>query len=118
LERDHAGQNYSVPNRRPARRFPTAIVTFRVVTGQRLRIGIVLGDRLFHQAHRLVFVRPGLQGQLGQSAPPRCVSEAQRPLGMGLGHLLVGVRRLSARRGASAASAAWPSDHLARAARN
>jgi hypothetical protein len=29
LERDHAGQNYSVPNRRPARRFPTAIVTFR-----------------------------------------------------------------------------------------
>ncbi len=49
------------------------------LAGQGFRVGIVFGDRLFHQAQRLIRVRPGVPGGLGQSAPPHLIGKAQRP---------------------------------------
>src|SRR5262245_41556342 len=57
----------------------------QAITGQRLRIGIGVGDRLFHQAQRLVGLRPGVQVGLPQATPPHLVGEAQRPVRMGAG---------------------------------
>src|SRR5947209_9111028 len=50
------------------------------VTGQRLGIGIILRDRLFHQPHWLV--RPGVERWLLHPRPPGLVPEAQDPVGM------------------------------------
>jgi hypothetical protein len=55
----------------------------QAVAGQRLRVRIVLGNRLLDQAQRPVVVGPGMQARGRQPAPPDLVLEAQRPLGMG-----------------------------------
>lgn len=53
------------------------------VTGDGLRLGIVLGDRLLDEAHRLPLLGPAIQGGQGQPAPPALVLETHRPLGVG-----------------------------------
>ncbi len=50
------------------------------VAGQGFGVGIVFGDRLFHQAQRLVRLGPGVQEWLGQPAPPHLIGKAQRPV--------------------------------------
>src|SRR4029453_9548134 len=54
----------------------------QAITGQGLRVWIVLGRRLFHQAQFRVLVTPGMQGRLADAAPPHFVLEAQGILGM------------------------------------
>src|SRR5215207_886103 len=66
------------------------IVEFRQVepvTGDGFRLGIILGDRLLDEAHRLAFLGPATQGRQGLSAPPALILKTHRPgLGVGLGY--------------------------------
>src|SRR5690242_4955524 len=57
----------------------------QAITGQGFGIGIRGRDRLLDQAQELVWLAPGMQGGLSESAPPGLILVAQRPLGMGLG---------------------------------
>src|SRR5918997_5980224 len=53
------------------------------VAGDGLRIGIVLGDRLFDEAHRrFARIAPAVEGRPRQAAEPALVQESYRPLGM------------------------------------
>ncbi len=52
------------------------------VASQRLRIGIVLGERLLDQAQGLVVRRPRQELREREPTPPGLVLEAQRPVGM------------------------------------
>ena len=54
------------------------------VAGQRLGVGVVVGDRLLHQPQRLRR-RPGVQGGLGQPAPPDLVAKPSAQSGSLLG---------------------------------
>src|SRR5215210_1304339 len=51
-----------------------------------LTIGVVLGDRLLDEAHRLSLLGPATQGRRSESAPPALILEAGGPLRIGLGH--------------------------------
>src|SRR4051812_21403681 len=56
------------------------------VAGDGLRIGIVLGDRLLDEAHRLSLLGPATQGGQSQPTPPALVLKTCGPLRIGLGH--------------------------------
>src|SRR5215207_2687171 len=55
------------------------------VAGDGLRIGVVLGDRLLHQAQGLSCLAPTAQSRPGQPAEPSLVQETYDPLGEALG---------------------------------
>src|SRR3954447_16510368 len=58
------------------------------VTGDGLlAIGVVLGDRLLDEAHRLSLLGPATQGRQGQPTLPALVLEARCLLGVGRSHL-------------------------------
>src|SRR5215207_2582092 len=66
------------------------LVEFRQVepvTGDGLRFGIVFGDRLLDEAHRLSLLGEATQGRQSHPAPPALVLEAYCPLGVGRSHL-------------------------------
>src|SRR5215211_2175556 len=50
------------------------------VAGDSLRIGVVLGDRLLHQAQGLSCIAPTLESRSGQPAEPGFVQETYDPL--------------------------------------
>src|SRR5918994_1340047 len=53
------------------------------VAGDGLRIGVVLGDRLFDEAHRrFARIAPAVEGRPRQAAEPGLLQESYRPLGM------------------------------------
>src|SRR5215210_851247 len=55
------------------------------VAGDGLRIGIILGDRLFDEAQRLARFAPAIEGRPGQPAEPGLVQETYHPLGATFG---------------------------------
>src|SRR5215203_4329360 len=55
------------------------------VAGDGLRVGVVLGDRLLHQAQGLSCLAPTAQSRPGQPAEPSLVQETYDPLGEALG---------------------------------
>src|SRR5215212_2222581 len=50
------------------------------VAGDSLRIGVVLGDRLFDEAQGLSCIAPTVEGRSGQATPPGLVQETYDPL--------------------------------------
>src|SRR5918995_3761333 len=56
------------------------------VAGDGLRVGIVLGDRLFDEAQRLACFAPAIEGRPRQAAEPGFVQETYDPLGTIFGH--------------------------------
>jgi len=54
----------------------------QAVTGERLRIGIAMSDRLLDQAQWLIRLRPTRQMRSRDPTPPDLVCEAERPVGM------------------------------------
>src|SRR3954452_20305916 len=57
------------------------------VAGDGLRLGIVLGERLLNEAHRLALFGPTAQSWQSKPAPPTFVLKARYPFGIGLGYL-------------------------------
>src|SRR5215210_3743796 len=57
------------------------------VTGDSLRIRVVLSDRLLEEAQRLSLLGPAIQGRQSQPTPPTLVLETHCPLGVGRSHL-------------------------------
>src|SRR5215217_8632906 len=51
-----------------------------------LRLGIVFGDRLLEEAKGLSFFRPATQNRQSQPAPPALITEAHRPIRIGLSY--------------------------------
>ena len=49
------------------------------VAGQRLRVRVVLRDRLFHQPQSVILLDPGMEFGSSQTAPPDLILEAQGP---------------------------------------
>jgi hypothetical protein len=55
------------------------------VAGDGLRVGVILGDRLFDEAQRLTGFAPALEGRPRQPAEPGLVQETHNPLGVTFG---------------------------------
>src|SRR5215212_9316368 len=55
------------------------------VAGDGLRIGVVLGNRLFDEAQGLSCIAPTVEGRSGQPTPPCLVQETYDPLGAAFG---------------------------------
>jgi hypothetical protein len=58
--------------------------TPQAVAGERFGVGIVFVRGLLHQAERLT-VSPGMQGGLGQAAPPHSIGKPDHPCGRPVG---------------------------------
>src|SRR5215212_2851453 len=54
------------------------------VAGDGLRVRVVFGDRLLHEARGLAILAPGVHRWQGKAAPPRLVLEAHRPIRVAL----------------------------------
>src|SRR5215210_3524660 len=58
------------------------------VAGDGFRLGVVFGDRLLNEAHRLALLGEAAQGGQSHSAPPALIQETHRPgFGIGRSHL-------------------------------
>ena len=52
------------------------------ITDQGLGVGVILGQRLFYQAHWVLGLRPDFQVGLRETTPPRFILKAQDPIGL------------------------------------
>jgi hypothetical protein len=55
----------------------------QAIAGQGLGLGIIFGQRFFHQAQHALARRPGVHGRLRQATPPDFIAKTEHPLGMG-----------------------------------